>query len=516
MLSINNLPSDIYLELQSWLEYEDQIAFAMANRTISGQLIKRVRRLSLQVKWKEKENFEQKFRSYLTSEKHQSLITDPYHQLELFVPDDLDLKAAGFEDIRCKTLSFHQLTTSLIQCVKKVQHLMVGFNYGSNRYSITDSELQFIADLINHSDIGLKQLSINSYDITHLPVISSLESLKIASTNITSLAGLNISAYSNLRCLKLRSNSVEDVSSLDSIHELYLTYCDEIQDISCLNHNYKIVIEECYGITDYSNCFRSSKIINITCPSKYLLEPIKRCDLSKAVEAREIYFSAGTCTKPLLLPQSSSLRYVEAEFIRSHFTLPSEHEIREIIVRYCTNPRLTSLLNFNGIYSVKLFDLNISTLQGLGSSNRVVEVDCCPLIKDFRMLRHCDKVTIRNCKGFQDVNQIRGVKEFIFSPVCDVDKLPNGMEGVTCLILDFALENLLSLQFPSTLKKLVFGSANSNLIQQFPFFLASLPHHVAKVEISVDEALLEDCGVLSFPEFIIEFKKGIHFLRKIH
>lgn len=40
-------------------------------------------------------------------------------------------------------------------------------------------------------------------------------------------------------------------------------------------------------------------------------------------------------------------------------------------------------------------NLNIYSLEGLGSSNRVVEVDSCTLIKDFSMLRYCDKVTIR-------------------------------------------------------------------------------------------------------------------------
>lgn len=89
------------------------------------------------------------------------------------------------------------------------------------------------------------------------------------------------------------------------------------------------------------------------------------------------------------------------------------------------------------------------------------------------------------------------------------------MEGVTCLILDHSAHNLLSLEFPSTLKKLVVILPP----RQLPSLLASLPHHVEKIEAVVEEKsfrpLLER-GEVSFPDFIIEFKKGIHFLRKLH
>lgn len=87
-----------------------------------------------------------------------------------------------------------------------------------------------------------------------------------------------------------------------------------------------------------------------------------------------------------MLPRSSSLRFVQAENLQAPLTLPSGHRIREIIVRECAS--LTSLLNFDSIYSVKLANLDISTLEGLGSGNRVVEVDTCPLITDFSVLRH--------------------------------------------------------------------------------------------------------------------------------
>lgn len=108
------------------------------------------------------------------------------------------------------------------------------------------------------------------------------------------------------------------------------------------------------------------------------------------------------------------------------------------------------------------------------------------------------------------------MKDFILS-TDDVDTLPKDMEGVTCLILLEAPENLFSLKIPSTLNKLVFGTTNIDLIKQLPLFLASLPYHVWKIEVSVDEKafrpLLEKVRI-SIPDFIVEFQEVAHFLRK--
>lgn len=200
---------------------------------------------------------------------------------------------------------------------------------------------------------------------------------------------------------------------------------------------------------------------------------------------------------------------VQAEFLPGHLILPHKHHIREIIVGYCED--FKSFLNFGCIYSVKLFNLNISTLEGLGRGNRLVEVDTCQSIRDFSILRYCDKVTIRNCQGFQSVDQVRGVKDLIFSPF-DADNLPKDMEGVTSLILVKLPSNLLSLEFPITLKTLVIPG----LLQQLPLLLTRLPHSVEKIQVSVQEKRfrsLYEKGEISFPNFIIEFKKGIQFLR---
>lgn len=127
MMLIHNLPVDIYQELLSWLEYDDRIMFVRANRTISKQLIK-----SARVLWLGGKNLDFKFKSYLTSEKLQSLITDPYHQMTVIVPENFDLKAVGFDEIsiRCQSLSItaHQLARWFTRWIKNVQNLTLEFN----------------------------------------------------------------------------------------------------------------------------------------------------------------------------------------------------------------------------------------------------------------------------------------------------------------------------------------------------------------------------------------------------
>lgn len=61
---MNNLPQDIHLQLPSWLEYVDQVAFAMVNRTISRNLIKHVRVIRLEKFCRDIRSFQERLRTY--------------------------------------------------------------------------------------------------------------------------------------------------------------------------------------------------------------------------------------------------------------------------------------------------------------------------------------------------------------------------------------------------------------------------------------------------------------------
>lgn len=115
----------------------------------------------------DRSGFISKFKSYLTSENLQGLISDPCHQLNLVAPVDFDIKAAGFDDIgmSCKSISIkaNRLTTSFIRCVKRVQNLMLRFDDHSR--SLSDFEVQLIAYWMNNTERGLKELEIGDSKI---------------------------------------------------------------------------------------------------------------------------------------------------------------------------------------------------------------------------------------------------------------------------------------------------------------------------------------------------------------
>lgn len=152
----------------------------------------------------------------------------------------------------------------------------------------------------------------------------------------------------------------------------------------------------------------------------------------------------------------------------------------------------------------------------------MVEIENCPRIRDFRVLRYCSKVSIRDCEGFQDFSHLKGVKRFIFST--ENLNLSTDMEGVSCLKLQDVPSDLLSLKLPKSLKRLVFEFGSVYLIKHlFPTFFPTLPSHVRKIivfgtvtAIEVFRSMLKK-EELSFPDFIIEIiNTQIHFVRKLH
>eukprot|EP00599_Poterioochromonas_sp_BG-1_P013901 CAMPEP_0173160570 /NCGR_PEP_ID=MMETSP1105-20130129/17949_1 /TAXON_ID=2985 /ORGANISM="Ochromonas sp., Strain BG-1" /LENGTH=245 /DNA_ID=CAMNT_0014079551 /DNA_START=66 /DNA_END=803 /DNA_ORIENTATION=- len=241
-------------------------------------------------------------------------------------------------------------------------------------------------------------------------------------------------------------------------------------------------------------------------------------DLSASLEAREITFKGGLSNSKsrLILPNCLSLIRVYVENFSSPFTLPAENKIQEAVTIWnCSG--FSSLLNFAGIYNVKLHSLKITTLEGLSSANRIVEISRCHLINDFSVLRQCDKVVIDSCKGFLDISQVRGVRDFTYC-ADDIENLPSDLEGVTCLLVRAVPSDLFSFAFPSSLVRLVFG--NSHFNQQILSLLAVWPPHIRKVEV-----LSYSCGFINefqsmlkagkvLPSNVtVQFKKGIHFFR---
>lgn len=507
---MKNLPEEIYFEIISNLDYSDRIVFAMTNTRIAKITLKRVRMFRTSLRCL---TLKQGVRELVDN-----LIVDPYYQFHLSACDVSQLPVV--DNLICETLNTDAYAlTMLISRLKKVQSLELVTCWKEPPHY---SEFVLPAEEINNSSLSLKKLSIAGYNFIDLPVIKNLESLSI-SCSYTPMRGFNIADYSNLRVLKFdKCPNIEDVSSLGRIYELHLIDCHGIRDISCLNDNYKIIIEECSGIVDYSRSFRCSKIVKIVLSSNP--SAAEKCNLSHLLEVRE--FSIRGVPRGFVPPQCASLRHFSLEDCR---LIPKIQEMSAIdylrlssvinLLRFT----LSSVTNLGRIYYVKLHSLAINTLEGLGRGNRVVEIENCPRVTDFRVLRYCSKVSIRDCEGFQDFSQLRGVKRFIFSS----ENLNSSMDmkGVTCLKVQDSSSDFFPLKLPKSLKRLVFEFGSISLINTLPMFFSTLPSHVRKILVFATVSGLETFRSMlsmrkeegSFQDFTIQIiNKQIHFVRKLH
>lgn len=502
---INILPDTILYEIVLWLPNEDQLSFASINVIFSQFLLKRIRKIDLK-----NEKSKLYFTLHSFREKIHSLIINPLDQLGLEIFDNQS-DILDIPDISCftlETLGDELIESLLMNRIKKVKNLRLHYNECSPQL------FELISRWINN--ISLHDLTIFGDDFTDFPLVPSLESLYVCNCPSLQINGLHIPAYSNLRMLGISNcPSIEDVRCLDRIHELHLISCEGICDISCLNNNYKILIEDCENIIDYSNCFRYSKVVEIICSSYNEVN----FDFSKLFQVREFSISADdeTSITNFVFPPSLTLKRICLE-MNYLFTIPAENKFQYTVISSC--PKFSSLLHFGCIHTIYFENLQITTLEGLGSGNRVVQICNCHLLTDFSLLRHSDKVSIIRCKGFHDINQLRGVQDFTFSPTED-NNLPDDLEGITCMFLRDIPDESYSIKYPKSLKRLEIEQGS---IDQFPSFLTALPTHIHMVKVGRSPATFDfyerwwaSMDKESFlADFIIEFKrKDVYFIRKI-
>ncbi len=489
-MTMNAFTDVIYYEILLYIPYEGKISFSMVDKCHCNLLLKRVRRIQIN----------KKARLYYTShefrDKINSFIVDPYHQLSLrlFHPKALQ----NFDAFSCSELAgldAQQLSTLLIPYLQKVCRLKI--SAGSSQHHLAQ-----VIDWINSNpSLSLKELEFSRCSLTDFPWIDQVESLLFrSSTTLHNIPSHHIT--SNLRRVLFHAcNNIEDVSSLDKIHELHLINCQGIRDISCLNHNYKIVIKECYQITNYSNSFSKTSIIYL-----FIVKEVS-LDFSHLLEVKELEIFSSNKSISFIFPViHSSLQNLYLFGIHTPFIIPAGNHIRQLTIICCA--QFTTLLNCDRIYFVKLSNLNISTLEGLGSGNKIVEIISCPFIKDFSVLRTCDRIVIGDCSGLNDLNSLRGIKDLsVFSSHHIED-----MEGVTNLTLFGNLPKL-PYTFPKSVKRLNLPVL-SNKMSEYPSFLANLPTHVN--EIKIDSISLQ--GVEAFrailhkiPQFSFEwYRKDIN------
>lgn len=424
------IPHALLLEIVYFLEYSDQMEFAFVNKTISNQLTRDVRQIEISK------------REFFYSENYGvrllSLINRPLYQLKIRESGDIiPLSANTIKNTR--NLSLAQLTTNKVNIIHFLV-VVLGCTIQEIRLRCIHEEEDRLAKLTEICGIesSVKSFIVSNWNKEIFPTFLRLESLELFFCSSITIAGLNLSSYSNLRRLKLaHCSSIVDVSCLNHIHDLSLESCSNIVDISCLNHNNKINIELCNKIEDYSRSFSFSQKIRVRI-TRSECTPVNPVILQDIYELEVTGNHWQVEQNVLRLPPTRYLRSLVLLQFQQPFSLPENYLTELTIIQ----SSLQSCINMGGIRLVKLDSLSIRSLDGLGSRNQSVEINTLPNISNFSCLRKCKKVIIRNCDRFTDVSQLKGVAEVhLLTSNSNMD-----LQGVTCLtITDNTFKSMMSM-----------------------------------------------------------------------
>lgn len=400
------LPSVLYRDVLSYLDSFEKLQFVRLNKRIKEEYLKEVR--LIEIDYDQSENF---FLENSLQSKCLSLIKNPFEQLKINYSGEL-LEAVtpslSLLDLSTNNMDFAHFL--ICQLNYRIQQLTISFRKKEDN-SIVLSQLTDISAATS----SVKSLWLADTLLEYLPVIPSLERLKLSLCHEITIEGLHLPVYQNLKCLELLNcYQIVDVSCLDGIYDLSLYSCDNIVNISCLNHNDKIKIHDCNKIKDYSNSFQYSRFISLSIPEK-VQNNIIPINPNHLLYVKKFEF-ISMISLPLinnnfmnLSPKISYLWSLKIKDVKSSFLLPENNHIQYISIINC--PLFRSCINMGKIRHVQLIQLNLKSLEGLGIDNIHVEIVSCQSLRNFSLLRGCQHVTISNCRGFTDLIQLDGVSE---------------------------------------------------------------------------------------------------------
>lgn len=284
-------------------------------------------------------------------------------------------------------------------------------------------------DIISKLGQKVKYFFLHHRLLMKLPKIPCLHALELSRCSSFPITGLSLPSFKGLRCLKLSScSSITDVSCLDYVYDLSLCSLNGIRDISCLNHNHKITVINCSNIRDYSKSFKFSYFICIEYGSSSYLA----LESSRLIHVRQLIVVNPVFPKDMNILTSAiiirSLQFLTITQFQHSFTLP-ENCLKELNISRCG--QFLSCANMGTIRIVRLNDIPLSSLEGLGERNQIIEITDCPELVDFSCLRKCKKVLIRGCPGFSDATQVLGIPELEVCPSSSMFSL----NGITTLLL---------------------------------------------------------------------------------
>ena len=208
----------------------------------------------------------------------------------------------------------------------------------------------------------------------------------------------NVSCLNKANCVSLiNCSKISDVSKLGNVYNLTLLNCPEVADISGLTNNTYLAIGGCPKIADYS------AIAGV----KYLAlyDPNIPNELPDFKNVRKLSLSSFERFEKRLLSIPSSVSEVKLHYCR---LVPDPHflsHLQSVEISNCYD--ITQVRSLGNVASLKLVScFRLHSLEGLGS-NREVVVEECIEIEDFSPLNSIPSVSILNCPGFVNGNDVR-------------------------------------------------------------------------------------------------------------
>ncbi len=398
-MNITDLPLQLFILILEYIcdEYHTINGFAVVNRSLSTNLLRKVRKVTLRTNttcWNSE--FE---RSKLTQ-----MIDNPFLQLEicdmcriLFNPENMIQSVIPDE-------------------VKKVNSLTIINSLGkpSNSLNQLVNQMKEINFLTNN----LRLMNIDNIECFD-EIVPPLQSLVFWKCQRLRSLNFNSLTCNSLRILKLHfCDSLEDVASLDGIYDLELKHCKNVKDISCLGNNYRIKIFCCDNVGSYSKSFKNSRSVHITVHRcEDFLVSLESCHLMAILDINLSYsvrMDQNLYNRSLLFLSLKSMPEISA--------LPP-NKLQKVSIISCCN--FNSLENMNHIHSIHLEDLNkITTLTGLGPKNQIITLKNMSKFEDISNIKDAVKVEINHCSLlYQRISSLVSVRELKIIPCMSLEHI---------------------------------------------------------------------------------------------
>ncbi len=400
-MRILHLPDEIILNILDWIQ-DDQSArecFAKTKKGVFDNLCWKIVRIKM--KHRKLMELSEQIRSNILQRSENLDLNDEGRRSDNFNFEDASIPlTVGIKRA-------YSVVSKRVELVSQLERVHTYIFVDGSQTELTDI-LQVLSEKTRLKSLTVKEVVLIGGELEEISVIEDLEALKIRYFSKLKIEGLHLQASASLRTVVLEHcSSIEDVSGLDGIYDLTLKCCRNIKDVSCLNNNYRIKIDGCRGISDVSKSFQRSHCINLF---SVQLDFLPSFPSATALSLSWIKLQHPITT--LTLP--NCLKFLELTDMETIEGL-GPNNLQKVFISYCKD--FKSLDNMANIRTVELQYLNLTSLYGFGSGNKVVRLKGMKSLEDINALKDCLTISITESekKLLETHNNLQHVKELTLS-----------------------------------------------------------------------------------------------------